>query len=171
MDPVMGRLQLAAARYALGTARSEELCGLADSILSDGVYSHALGELDTLARPEMSEVGPLFQQALNEFGLSVPSREAAIVTLLRHHVGTIAVGNVLPEEGLRRVMQEVYFPANLYQESKEFVGDSHGLQHLIGCFYAYDDLRLETKLSVDAIKTLDRQVVTLAKEWLAEQGA
>jgi hypothetical protein len=169
MGPVKARLQLAAARYALGTATSEELVQVADSVLDEGLYLQALGELATLGRPVISEAGPLFENALVEIGLRVPSREEAIATLLRNYVGAIAGATVAPEEGLRRIIQDVYFPADLYGHTKQFVGDSHGLQHLIGCFYTYDDVR-ESEFGEETIKALDQQVVTLAKQWLAERG-
>jgi len=59
-------LKLAAARYVLGNATSDELARIADSLLTEGVYSPAIGELGTTRGFVMAEAGSLFEQALRQ---------------------------------------------------------------------------------------------------------
>ncbi len=163
-------IQVAAARLALGVLTSAELVRAADEALELGVYSDSLGELATVSNPIMAEVGPIFLKSLKELGISCPSKEEAAWMLLRHHIARIANETIPAREGLRQMMREVYYPANLSVRATKCVGDSHGLEYLIGDFYAYDDLEerptevsFEEKYGEEAIQALDRQVIRHAK--------
>jgi hypothetical protein len=59
-------LKLAAARYVLGAVTSEELARIADTLLTEGVYSPAIGELGTTRGLVMAEAGSRFEQALRQ---------------------------------------------------------------------------------------------------------
>jgi hypothetical protein len=125
----------------------------------------------------MVNVGPLFERALRDLAIALPSKEEAVCSLLRHHVGRIAEGLVPPRDGMRSVLNEVYYPADLYTETTKYVGDSHGLQHLLGSFYSYDDLEerpeevsFEGKFGEEALVGLDRHIVSLAKSWIDQYG-
>ena len=48
-------LRLAAARYVLGVAGSDELIDAADQALNDNVYSSSLGELGTFRDPNYAD--------------------------------------------------------------------------------------------------------------------
>jgi hypothetical protein len=123
----------------MGTLPSWELREIADAVLDQGFYSPVIGELATMRHPVMANAGPLFERALQELHTEMPSREDAVWILLRHHIGRIASRDVSPREGLRFVV-DVYYLTDLYDKSREYVGDSHGIQQLIGYFWGYDDL-------------------------------
>jgi hypothetical protein len=169
---------VAAARYSLGVATSEELVETADETLAHGTYTLALGELAGTTNPVMADVGPLFERSLQELGVAHFSKEDAVWVLLRHYIGRIAQGMALPRVEFRRVLQGVYYPAELYQKSAKHVGDSHGLDQMIGCFYGYDDLEAcPTEISFagkygdDAVLALDDEFVRQAKSWLEKYPA
>ena len=170
-------LKLAAARYVLGNATSDELARIADSLLTEGVYSPAIGELGTTRRIVMAEAGPLFEQALHDLNVGMASPDEAVWVLLRYHIhiGRIAYEEVSPREGLQSVL-EVYNRANLHAQSQTYVGDSHGIEGLIGAYWEYDRLHarpvgesLETDL--EAIRALDDTVVHAATVWVGGHGA
>jgi hypothetical protein len=168
-------LKLAAARYVLGNVATEELARFADTLLTEGVYSPAIGELGTTRGLVMAEAGPLFEQALRDLDVEVPSPEQAVWVLLRHHIGRIAYEEVSPREGLQSV-REIYDRANLHGQFETYVGDSHGIEHLIAAYWEYDCLHarpvgesLET--DVEAIRALDDTVVRAATVWVGEHGA
>ena len=133
-------LRLAAARYVLGDLPSEELARIADALLTEGVYSQAIGELATTRHLVMADAGPLFEQTLRDLNVDTPSREEAVWVLLRYHIGRIAYEDVAPREGLQSVL-DVYHRADLYTQNQTYVGDSHGIEHLIGAYWIYDDLQ------------------------------
>jgi len=168
-------LQLAAARYILGDLPSDELARIADALLDQGVYSLAIGELATTRHPLMADAGPLFEQALQDLNVEMPSHEEAVWVLLRHHIGRIAYEDVAPRDGLQ-FMLDVYDRAHLNANSHTYVGDSHGIERLIGAYWAYEDLlarpagqALETHS--EEIRDLDDVVVRAATEWVGERGA
>lgn len=161
-----GSHEVLIARYVLGAAKSWELPGGADEIMNDGPGTPAIAELATMRNPIMAEAGPLFERVLKERGIQVPSRGEAICILLRRYLQGIAEGSTMPQEGLRLVMREVFYPGNLFEISKEPVGDSHDLEHLIGASYEYNDLYK----SEDVMK-LNAEVVRLAQEWVQRHGS
>ena len=44
-------------------------------------------------------------------------------------------------------MREVYFPHFSSEPGKRYVGDSRGMEHLIGAYWVYDDLRARPEVS------------------------
>jgi hypothetical protein len=168
-------LKLAAARYVLGNVASEELMRVADTLLTEGVYSPAIGELGTTRGLVMAEAGPLFEQALRDLNVDVPSPEEAVWVLLRYHIGRIAYEEVSPREGLQSVL-EVSDRANLHGQSGTYVGDSHGIEQLTDAYWEYDCLHARpvgesVETDLEAKRALDDTVVRAATEWVGEHGA
>jgi hypothetical protein len=167
-------LHLAAARYVLGELPSEALAKIADSLLEEGVYSLEIGELATTRHPVMADAGPLFEAALRDLNVKVPSRDEAVWILLRHHISRIASEDVRPRDGLRSVL-EVYNRADLYAQSQTYVGDSHGIQDLIGAYWAYEDPSPPPGASLQDysidLRALDEAVVHAATVWVGQHGA
>lgn len=170
-------LQTAAARYVLGVLPSSELPRIADSALERDLYSVSLGELATMTRPVMADAGPLFESALRELEISIPSPEEAVWILFRYHIGRIASRRVPPREGLRAILREVYYPAELYSESQRYTAASYDIRDFVGPYYAYDDLAerptevsFEGRYGEEAVRALDEAVVRLAQEWALRHG-
>jgi hypothetical protein len=89
----------------------------------------------------------------------------------------IASGDLPPRQGMYRVVNELYHPHISKQPAREYVGDQRGLQHLVGAFYAYDELyERPTEVSFEgfygpaAVPAFDRHVKQLANEWLQQNG-
>lgn len=168
-------LHLAAARYVMGELPSETLARIADALLDEGVYSPEIGELATTRNSVMADAGPLFEAALRDLNVKVSSREEAVWVLLRHHISRIAYEDVPPRDGLRSVL-EVYRRAGLQAQSRTYVGDSHGIQHLIGAYWEYEDLQARPAGASlqdhpEELRALDEAVVYAATEWVGEHGA
>jgi hypothetical protein len=167
-------LRIAAARYALGLITSEELHQAADNALDHGLYSYSLGELATISQPMMAEVGPLFEAVLRELSIPLLSKEDATDLLLKRYIRLIVEETTPPHQGLDHIF-DLYDTTIVHEKVSQYVGDSRGIHHLLGAYYAYDDLRerpgevsYEGKFGQDAIDALDRRVVELAIEWNQE---
>ena len=167
-------IQVAAAKLVLGIATWEELCQAANRSLDQGQYTLALGNLATLAHPIMAEADPLFRAALRELSVTLPSKDEAIKSLLKYHLTAIANRQVAPREGLQQLMKDVYYGARTFELDSGVVGDSYGLEHLIGYYYGYEDLderptevSFRGKYGKPAKKAVDQEVIRLAAEWLA----
>lgn len=132
-------LTVATARYVMGDLPSGELARRADALLDQRIYSPAGGELATTRNLVMADAGPLFEQAMQDLHAEIPSRDNAVWILLRHHIGRIAYEDVRPRDG-RQFVLDIYYRANLQEESRTYAGDSHGIQRLIGAYWEYGDL-------------------------------
>jgi len=100
-------LEIAAVRLALGNLSSEEVIVAASAALDRRVYSDSLGLL-MYEEPIWSQVGPLFERALFELSIPIPSRENASPILAREYARQIVDGEVTPYEGARKI----WFVAN-----------------------------------------------------------
>ncbi len=171
------RLRIAAARYALrhmsNNFSGEELKLGADDALNHGVYSYSLGELATLSVPLLSDAAPLFESALAELEIPLPSTEDAIASLLEHNIRSIVEGAVSPYEGIHRLVHECYYPMIQQEKALTYAGDSRGIQHLYAAYWDYADLDIlgyDGKYGPEAANILDGEVVEDAKEWNREHG-
>ena len=165
-------LRIAAARYALRQISSEELKQAADEALNQGLYSYSLGELATLFAPIMADAAPLFESALGELEIPVPSTEDAIALLLGHIIRSIIEGAVSPYEGLHRLFHECYYPVREHERASHDWGESLGIRDFIGAYYSYDDFRDSPdgigyggRYGQEAANSLDSKVVELAAKW------
>lgn len=149
-----------AARYRLGLASGADLTRIADQALDREIYSSSLGELATISNPIMSEVGPLFEKAMDELNVAIPDFEEAVSTVLCCLLREVLAGTVTPREGMSRVVNEIYHHCGLHEGSKELAGDSHDLQDLLSAFYAYDDIN-ESRFA-----EIDEEIVGLARQWV-----
>jgi len=93
--------------WALNRLPSESLVQIAADWLANGLDSPSLRELAGIHLPVMSEVGPLFQQALTELHLAVPPVETARLFLAHHYAQQIIDGTVSPYAGAQKIWWEV----------------------------------------------------------------
>lgn len=161
-----------AVRYRLGVLNAESLTSIADQLLKEGYDTPTVIQLSILDSPVTEDAAPLFEKMCAERGVQIPTNEEAVSELLHYYLESVASGTRTPQEGLRSMMVEVFGPYISNEKTKEYVGDSHGLEHLIGAFYSYDDLleRPETsfhgKHGKEAIALYDTYVRELALDWL-----
>jgi hypothetical protein len=168
-------LRFAAARYALGVLPGEDIVALARRSVELGRLPGAVCELTTNRDeyPTARELGPLFEGWLAEEGVRVPVREVAVRQVLRGWITRIARSEIAPYDGLSRIMDEIYYGQQLYDETSESVGDSHGIEHLVGDFYGRDDLldrpdevSCNGKYGTEALVEFDKIVIEHAGDWL-----
>jgi hypothetical protein len=173
----MRSIELAAARYRLGRMSGESLVALAEQLLGEGhdeAVELAIAEdLD----PVTWQVGPLFEGLCARLGQSIPDPHEAADIVTTAILRDILDGSLAPEIGLKQLMDDVYWPHVAHEGESgigHYVGESHGLQHLIGAYWSYDELRKRpTELSIDgrygeaAIALLDEHVKGFARDWLA----
>ena len=124
-------LRVAAARYALGHTLSEELVDAAHDTLNRGIYSFSLGELATLQQPpfdpaskeyrtpDWEQTAPLFEAAISELGLSLPSMGDAVNILVKHNIQSIVEETVPLYEGFHRLFEESTY---VDEKTRSFVG-------------------------------------------------
>ena len=64
---------------------------------------------------------------------------------------------------------------DLFSATKKFLGDSHGIHHMIGFYYGYDDMvenprykSCNGKYGTEGINELKKEMIKAAKTWLEE---
>ncbi|WP_105175152.1 hypothetical protein [Pseudoalteromonas sp. T1lg122] len=66
--------KLAAAYYGLGALSSVHLVKLADQWLCQSIFTDSINILQTHKAPKMYEVSELFEDAMQELGITIPTR-------------------------------------------------------------------------------------------------
>jgi hypothetical protein len=165
-------IKAAAARYVVGAVTSDWLREIANTSLEAGLYSPCIAEIATADHPILSEVGPLFEKAVGEVGLAMPSRQQALWDVASFHLRRISDGEVVPRRGLAELLHDLH--DDLYEDAKEFFADSLYLHNLMGCYYGYDDLEerpnevsFKGKYGNEAMAAVDAEIVEMAREWLS----
>lgn len=105
---------------------------------------------------------------------ALPTIDQAAWNLLEVHLGDIARGRLEPEQGMQLVIEEVFRPAGLAKRSRHRVGDSHGIETLVGLQDEYDDMRrYERRTGTrDRRRSLvDAQVIAASREWMAHYSS
>jgi hypothetical protein len=165
-------LELQAARYSFGHLTTSQMQKLIEGLLSQGIYAD---EFLDVVEPEAATrevVGPAFEKALIALGITVPSYEEAVWNILRRHISQIADGQTDALDGLKALIDEVYWSYDFHSKANQYLGDSHGIERLIGLYWEYDEF---TPTGIDPehhnherriIFAIEREVVAEAKKWV-----
>jgi hypothetical protein len=115
-------LATAAALHALKRLRPEQVLAVAHAALEAGVWADALGELAVWDSPYTADVYPIFDRALAQLGIPLPSRREALTTVARDYARRTLSGELEPLDGLVRIWQETTFEPDCdYPLLREFV--------------------------------------------------
>ena len=170
------RLRLAAAQLALRCATGADLKAAASGAADDGPVTPNLAALLTLRDDTLTEAEPLFRMALQDLHLAMPSADEALWLVLRTNIHAIAAGSTDPEKGLERIVA-ISNAVDLHGRSAKTVGDSHGIQYLLGTYWELHDVRAHTtevgfqQNYGSVLETLRSKAVEHAKTWLADHAA
>jgi hypothetical protein len=169
----LANLDDVAAHLGLGIATADDLVAAANLALDRGFAPAGLIAIFDRSQPVLADVRPLFEDALRELGRPAPSVEEAVWRVIRQQMRRIAGREVPPREPvtwLRRHMER-------WLKSNHCMWDSHGLERIIGAYWAFDDLLERPEVSYEglhgaaAVKALEDEMVRLAQEWLAKHAA
>jgi hypothetical protein len=172
----METLRAAAARYRLGWESGESLRALGVELLSNGhdeAVRLAVQDARTPRELSMLDVGPVFEQLCEDFGVRIPDIDEASEIVIAAILRDIVSKSVAPEAGLHELIDDVYYPhLSGRRVDVKYVGDSHGLQDFVSAYYWYEELHnpwrsFDGRSREDAIRLQDEEVRQLASEWLA----
>jgi hypothetical protein len=104
----MEDLALVQARWRLGVLPPESLPEIARRALADGEEGPALRALAALRDPARSEVGSLFEDALDETGHRAMGLEEAGTLVAGDLAAKVLAGELSPVEGARRIAWDVW---------------------------------------------------------------
>ena len=166
-------LRFLAAKHALGLASSWEFPPAADRALTHGIYSDALAELASRTETSMSDVGPLFEQAIAELGEQIPPPLESARILTRFCVEEIAQSASSPVDVLAFLWKEVAYHDAVPRG--KCVGEALDISQLMGLYDSYREpnenyYAPEQRLIDDEQERrslLDRLAREEARVWLA----
>jgi hypothetical protein len=167
------QLEFQAARFAFGKLTAADIKRIVDELINKGCWLNAFINIMDSNPARLDEVGPAFMRALEELEISIPDREKALLQILKHYISSIASGTVDPLEGLRLLVADVYWDYDFHSKTKKYLGDSHGIEHLIGLYWDHDDMlenpkqiSFDGKYGEEGIVALKEEIVIKSKEWM-----
>ena len=168
-------LKYKAAKLAMGRLNADEVKSTINDLVDQGTYLDEFLDVLGPTRPQMDEVLPALHAAFDHFGIVVPDKEEAVWHLIHLHCRAITSGSVNPLEELSKLIADVYWDYDFHAPTKKYLGDSHGIEGLIGLYWAADDLREHTntvtvngKLGEEAWSELNKEIVIESNRWLAQ---
>lgn len=120
-------LRVVLARWVLGEVWPEDVPQLAIDALLRGCQSTSVAVIAGLDRPTRRDVEDELPALLGELGLSLPSRGAALKTVVDDVAREIVVGTVAPYQGARQIwayeaLSESEREPKLWEQFRPFIG-------------------------------------------------
>ena len=151
----------------LDLLNSDEIYKIADTLLNEGKYSDTINDL--WASKDLQTQQNLLEKHAIESGAKLLNVEEARKELLKFLLSNITYGHLPPWETMRFIINDVVDNNSLHKNTKKYLGDSMGIEHLIGAFYSTDDYDTdgENPIRIKQIKTkVDSNLIDQAREWL-----
>lgn len=167
-------LHYQAAKLAMENLNADDIKSAIHALVDGGLYLDEFLEALDARKPRMDEVLPAFFAALKHSGISIPDKEQAVWNLIEFHLGEIALETSDALDELKELIADVYWDYDFHTPTQEYLGDSHGIENLVGLFWAADDLRespgdmsFDGKFGDEASSELKQKIVVEAKLWLS----
>lgn len=158
----------------MGTLNADDIKATIHELVDKGFYLDEFLDALEATRPRMNEVVPAFLAALTHKGIALPEKEQAVCHLIEIHLKSIVSGGENALEELGKLIADVYWDYDFQTPTKKYIGDSHGMEQLIGLYWSADDLRespasvsFNGKYGQEAWSELKREIIVHAKRWLA----
>jgi len=169
----MNNLRYIAARLAFDKVDAQEIRNTVDALIDAGTYSDEFLVIIESNPPTLRDILTPFQTYLERIGVRIPDKETAVWQIIYHHVSMIVAGAIKPLDGLKRLIADIYWDYDFHKPTKKYLGDSHGIEHLIGWYWGHDDmLERPTEVSCngkcgeEGLRELDKEIVKSSKEWM-----
>lgn len=164
-------LEFQAALYSFGHLNTQDMQKIIDGLLNEGTYADEFLDVIYPDYDTREEVGAAFKRSLKALGIVAPNYEEAVWTILRHYVSRIANQEIDALDGLKELMREMDY--NFHAKTKKYLGDSHGVEYLIGLYWDYYDvLEKPTEISIngkygeEAIGEIKKEILIEAEKWV-----
>lgn len=171
INDIKPKLKYHSALMTLGKMNREEICNLLSDLMNLGVYEDEFFDIEDAktALDFTSSAEKLFKK----MGFLFQDKDEAIWVILAYHIKkmTNEKSDVFTE--LQKLIDDVYWNYDFYSKTKKFLGDSHDIQHLIGGYWEYDDIKerfgetiCRKEDNIEEINNLKQETLKTAKQWL-----
>ena len=93
----------------------------------------------TLREQSRSEVQDLWNRALEQLGMPLPSRRDAGLVLRDYYANRVAAGLMTPRSGAGEIIELARDLRDVFPD-QQYVGDGLGITGLVGLYYSHDDV-------------------------------
>lgn len=147
-----------------------------DLFLENNVYYDEFLELIDNNNTDISLSS--IESILRKMDLFIPkNKEEAIWVILHYHILSIVNGRIDSLIGLEKLMNDVYRKYDFYSSTDKFLGDSHGIESLIGLYWEYEELKerphelsCKGKFGIEAVAEIRKEIIKSATNWCVEYG-
>ena len=122
--------EIAISKYKLGLLSSQEIVQLADLWLTQGIFTDSLNFLAMESDAVMATVGPMFEKAIVELGLTVPSKIEAAKQLARDTIEKMLSGEIDLVVGANFLYWDVHHKITDELPDGKYLGSNLGLEHI-----------------------------------------
>lgn len=122
--------QVAISHYKLGKLSSKSIVSLANAWLEDGIYTDSLNYIVMESNPLMVDVGPLFESAIKELGLEIPTKVEAAQFAAKDTIQKMVSGEIDLMEGANFLYWEVHHEVTDELPDGKYLGSNLGLEHI-----------------------------------------
>lgn len=172
-------LRYQAALHALGMLNADDMKATIQALCDEGIYLDVfIDALDSGLHPRMEDVLPAFIAALQYWDVAVPSRDEAVWQLIEYHLNRVVSNQDRAWQELDKLVADVYLDYDFHTSTKQYLGDAHGIELILGLYWSADDIRERpNEVTVNGLfgeaawVELDRLIVVEATRWLSDRAA
>ena len=170
----MPDLHYIAARMAFDNVDAQEIRDTVDALIDAGTHSDEFLAIIEASPPTLRDVLAPFQEYLEKLGIPIPDRNIAVWWIIHHHLSMIVAGTVNPFDGLKQLVVDTYWDYDFHKATRKYLGDSHGIERLLGCYDERDDMveqpteiSCNGKYGEEGLRELDKEILECSTEWMA----
>ena len=122
--------ETAIAHYKLGKLSSEDIVKLADSWLAQGLFTNSINLIAMEQTPVMSDVGPMFEKAIAELGLPIPTKVEAARIAAKDIIEKMVSGKIDLIKGANCLYWDIHHEITDELPDGMYLGSNLGFEHL-----------------------------------------
>lgn len=148
-----------------------------DALAKHGIWFDEFLDLTLSKSDSQADLLPVIHAIFQKLDLTISSEDEALKIILKKQLLPIAQKKVDPIEGMGVIMNQIYYIANIPGRSEKVIGDTLGIEHLVGLYWTYLDL---DELDPDAIYNgttvrsliieIKNDIVSHANAWLQKHS-
>ena len=124
------KAEIAISSYKLGLLSSDNIVQIADTWLSQGIYTDSINFLAMETTPTIAYVGPLFEKAMTELGIDIPSKLDAATTLTRDTIEKMLSCEIDLMEGANFIYWNIHHEITDEFPDGKYLGSNLGLEQI-----------------------------------------
>lgn len=173
-DNIKRELTYQAALLCFNKTDRHEVKSICNDLMIQGIYFDSFLGMDDAQL--MVDFTAAFYAILKDLDVVFPdNQDDAVWIVLTYHIENIISGQSDPLEELTALIHDVYYSYDFHSKTKNFVGDSHDIEHLVGLYWSYDDMlerrdeNIDTfgkELTEEDVLEIKQEVVKASQDWL-----